>query len=140
MTEEEMQKIVDMIVEELFKRMDAEARAMNEEFIHELPSDEEQIKELGLLLKYYEKIEESMNEQGYATVNELILDLLRHHFDSATPPPPKRKLGVPTPTIYKKTKRDIPKVIKTKEDAERQVKHAGLCKHMMMKGLCKYGC
>jgi hypothetical protein len=38
--------------------MDAEARAMNEEFIHELPSDEEQIKELGLLLKYYEKIED----------------------------------------------------------------------------------
>ena len=58
MTEEEMQKIVDMIVEELFKRMDAEARAMNEEFIHELPSNEEQIKELGLLLKYYEKIED----------------------------------------------------------------------------------
>tara|TARA_Y100000385_G_C12593419_1_gene425695 strand:- start:120 stop:350 length:231 start_codon:yes stop_codon:yes gene_type:complete len=58
MTEEEIQKIVDMIVEELFKRMDAEAKAMNEEFIHELPSNEEQIKELGLLLKYYERVED----------------------------------------------------------------------------------
>ena len=58
MTEEEMQKIVDLIVEELFKRFDAEAKAMNEEFIHELPSNEEQIKELSLLLKYYEKVED----------------------------------------------------------------------------------
>ena len=58
MTEEEMQKIVDLIVEELFKRFDAEAKAVNEEFIHELPSNEEQIKELSLLLKYYEKVED----------------------------------------------------------------------------------
>ena len=58
MTEEEMQKIVDLIVEELFKRFNAEAKAMDEEFIHELPSNEEQIKELSLLLKYYEKVED----------------------------------------------------------------------------------
>lgn len=72
MTEEEMQKIVDMIVEELFKRMDAEARAMNEEFIHELPSNEEQIKELGLLLKYYEKIEDYVHAANvFANIKRL---------------------------------------------------------------------
>ena len=52
MTEEEMQKIVDMIVEQLFIRINDEAKAMNEEFINSLPSNDEQIIELNLLLKH----------------------------------------------------------------------------------------
>jgi len=72
MTEEEMQKIVDLIVEELFKRFDAEAKIMNEEFIHELPSNEEQIKELSLLLKYYEKTEDYKRAANvFATIKRL---------------------------------------------------------------------
>ena len=43
MTEEEMNKIVDMIVEQLFDRMEVKGREMSEEFIHDLPTDEEQI-------------------------------------------------------------------------------------------------
>lgn len=58
MTEEEMNKIVDMIVEQLFIRMEIKGREMSEEFIHDLPTDEEQIEELTLLLKYYERVED----------------------------------------------------------------------------------
>ncbi len=61
MTEEEMNKIVDMIVEQLFIRINEEAKAMNEEFINSLPSNEEQIIELSLLLKHYESSEDYIN-------------------------------------------------------------------------------
>jgi len=61
MTEEEMNKIVDMIVEQLFIRINDEAKAMNEEFINSLPSNEEQIIELSLLLKHYESTEDYTN-------------------------------------------------------------------------------
>ena len=61
MTQEEMQKIVDMIVEQLFIRINDEAKAMNEEFINSLPSNDEQITELNLLLKHYESIEDYTN-------------------------------------------------------------------------------
>ena len=49
-----MQKIVDMIVEQLFIRINDEAKAMNEEFINSLPSNDEQITELNLLLKLFQ--------------------------------------------------------------------------------------
>ena len=58
MTEEEINKIVDMVVEGLFQRMDIEAKAMNEEFINSLPSDEDQIVELNTLLNHYEGSED----------------------------------------------------------------------------------
>jgi len=58
MTEEEINKIVDMVVEGLFERMDVEAKAMNEEFINSLPSNDDQIAELNMLLKHYESLED----------------------------------------------------------------------------------
>jgi len=58
MTEEEINKIVDMIVEQLFMRINKEAQAMNEEFINSLPSNDEQIAELNLLLNHYEGSED----------------------------------------------------------------------------------
>jgi len=67
MTEEEMQKIVDMIVEQLFIRINEEAKAMNEEFINSLPSNDEQIIELSLLLKHYESIEDYTNAANVFT-------------------------------------------------------------------------
>jgi protein-arginine kinase activator protein McsA len=67
MTEEEMQKIVDMIVEQLFIRINDEAKAMNEEFINSLPSNDEQIIELSLLLKHYESIEDYTNAANVFT-------------------------------------------------------------------------
>lgn len=33
--------------------------------------------------EYYERIIKLMREEGYTTVNELLLDLLRHHFDAS---------------------------------------------------------
>jgi len=67
MTEEEMQKIVDMIVEQLFIRINDEAKAMNEEFINSLPSNDEQIIELSLLLRHYESIEDYTNAANVFT-------------------------------------------------------------------------
>tara|TARA_R100000541_G_scaffold28828_1_gene38091 strand:+ start:23 stop:253 length:231 start_codon:yes stop_codon:yes gene_type:complete len=72
MTEEEINKIVDMIVEGLFERMDMEAKAMNEEFINSLPSDEDQIVELNMLLKHYEGLEDYIQAANvFAKIKQL---------------------------------------------------------------------
>jgi len=72
MTEEEINRIVDMIVEGLFERMDMEAKAMNEEFINSLPSDEDQIVELNMLLKHYEGLEDYIQAANvFAKIKQL---------------------------------------------------------------------
>ena len=72
MTEEEINKIVDMIVEGLFERMDMEAKAMNEEFINSLPSNEDQIVELNMLLKHYESLEDYIQAANvFAKIEQL---------------------------------------------------------------------
>ena len=72
MTEEEINKIVDMIVEGLFERMDMEAKAMNEEFINSLPSNEDQIVELNMLLKHYESLEDYIQAANvFAKIKQL---------------------------------------------------------------------
>jgi len=72
MTEEEINKIVDMIVEGLFQRMDMEAKAMNEEFINSLPSDDDQIVELNMLLKHYESLEDYIQAANvFAKIEQL---------------------------------------------------------------------
>jgi hypothetical protein len=72
MTEEEINKIVDMVVEGLFQRMDIEAKAMNEEFINSLPSDYDQIVELNMLLKHYESLEDYIQAANvFAKIKQL---------------------------------------------------------------------
>ena len=72
MTEEEINKIVDMVVEGLFQRMDIEAKAMNEEFINSLPSNEDQIVELNMLLKHYESLEDYIQAANvFAKIKQL---------------------------------------------------------------------
>ena len=72
MTEEEINKIVDMVVEGLFERMDVEAKAMNEEFINSLPSNEDQIVELNMLLKHYESLEDYIQAANvFAKIKQL---------------------------------------------------------------------
>ena len=72
MTEEEINKIVDMVVEGLFQRMDIEAKAMNEEFINSLPSDDDQIVELNMLLKHYESLEDYIQAANvFAKIEQL---------------------------------------------------------------------
>ena len=72
MTEEEINKIVDMVVEGLFERMDVEAKAMNEEFINSLPSDDDQILELNVLLKHYENLEDYIQAASvFAKIEQL---------------------------------------------------------------------
>ena len=81
--------------------------------------------------EYLERIKESLHEEGYATVNELLLDLLRHRFD----------LGVPKKKVHKNIKRELerdPEIARATFLAKaRKVK---LCKHGAMKGNCKFGC
>ena len=72
MTEEEINKIVDMVVEGLFQRMEIEAKAMNEEFINSLPSDDDQIVELNMLLKHYESLEDYIQAANvFAKIKQL---------------------------------------------------------------------
>ena len=72
MTEEEINKIVDMVVEGLFERMDVEAKAMNEEFINSLPSNQDQIVELNMLLKHYESLEDYIQAANvFAKIEQL---------------------------------------------------------------------
>jgi hypothetical protein len=72
MTEEEINKIVDMVVEGLFQRMDIEAKAMNEEFINSLPSNQDQIVELNMLLKHYESLEDYIQAANvFAKIKQL---------------------------------------------------------------------
>ena len=72
MTEEEINKIVDMVVEGLFQRMDIEAKAMIEEFINSLPSDYDQIVELNMLLKHYESLEDYIQAANvFAKIKQL---------------------------------------------------------------------
>ena len=54
MTEEEMEKIADMISNKIFAKIEADTEAFNEEFVDSLPSNEEQIAELQMLLLHYE--------------------------------------------------------------------------------------
>lgn len=58
MTEEEMEKIADMISDRIFAKIEADTVAFNEEFADSLPSNEEQIAELQMLLLHYEKQED----------------------------------------------------------------------------------
>ena len=58
MTEEEMEKIAEMISNRIFAKIEADTIAFNEEFVDSLPSNEEQIAELQMLLLHYEKQED----------------------------------------------------------------------------------
>ena len=58
MTEEEMEKIADMISDRIFAKIESDTIAFNEEFVDSLPSNEEQIAELQMLLLHYERQED----------------------------------------------------------------------------------
>ena len=58
MTEEEVEKIANMISDRIFAKIEADTAAFNEEFVDSLPSNEEQIAELQMLLLHYEKQED----------------------------------------------------------------------------------
>ena len=58
MTEEEMEKIANMISDRIFAKIEADTEAFNEEFADSLPSNNEQIAELQMLLLHYEKQED----------------------------------------------------------------------------------
>ena len=58
MTEEEMKKIAEMISNRIFAKIEEDTAAFNEEFADSLPSNNEQIAELQMLLLHYEKQED----------------------------------------------------------------------------------
>ncbi len=58
MKEEEMEKIANMISDRIFAKIEADTIAFNEDFVDNLPSDEDQILELKMLLNHYEGIED----------------------------------------------------------------------------------
>lgn len=85
--------------------------------------------------EYYERIIKLMQEEGYVTVNELLLDLIRHHYDAGyvtkvvVPPaiPLDVKSLTPTPPFNPP---NVPR-IKTKK-----VDKSGFCPHFL-KGYCR---
>ena len=53
MTEEEIKKIAEMISNRIFAKIEEDTAAFNEEFADSLPSNNEQIAELQMLLLHY---------------------------------------------------------------------------------------
>jgi hypothetical protein len=61
MTEKNMDKLADVIVEKFFERIEADTQAINTEYEYLLPDNETQLAELHLLLKHYEQGEDYIN-------------------------------------------------------------------------------
>jgi len=58
MTEKNMEKLADVIVKRFFDRIDADTRALNDQYEELLPDNETQLRELNLLLSHYERNED----------------------------------------------------------------------------------
>lgn len=58
MTQKNMEKLADVIVKRFFDRIDADTRALNDQYEELLPDNETQLKELNLLLSHYERNED----------------------------------------------------------------------------------
>lgn len=72
MTEKNMEKLADVIVKRFFERIDADTKALNAEYVDLLPDNEEQLKELNLLLSHYEKNEDYTRAANvFATIKKL---------------------------------------------------------------------
>jgi hypothetical protein len=72
MTEKNMEKLADVIVKRFFERIDADTKAMNAEYVDLLPDNEEQLNELHLLLRHYERSEDYINAANvFATIKKL---------------------------------------------------------------------
>jgi len=75
--------------------------------------------------EYYNRIKVNLKDEGYGTINEFLVDLLRHHFDVH---PLKEK----------------PQIIKTPVEAQKKVSdlisNFQICEHGARKGLCRMGC
>lgn len=92
---------------------------------------------------YYSKLKPALNDQGYATVNELLLDLIRHHFDEFKIPI-RHQIDADKKPVVRQSDAVQKNVIKTPEDAIKKVKEKEpeikFCKHGSMVGLCRFGC
>ena len=58
MTQKNMEKLADVIVKRFFDRIDADTRALNDQYEELLPDNETQLRELNLLLSHYERNED----------------------------------------------------------------------------------
>lgn len=58
MTQKNMEKLADVIVKRFFDRIDADTKALNDQYEELLPDNETQLKELNLLLSHYERNED----------------------------------------------------------------------------------
>ena len=58
MTEKNMEKLADVIVKRFFERIDADTKALNDQYEELLPDNETQLRELNLLLSHYERSED----------------------------------------------------------------------------------
>ena len=79
---------------------------------------------------YYQKVKKALPELGYQTVNEMLLDLIRHHFDAGN----GIKQGKPhqidaTPQV---------KIDKKPVKVEKPADVADFCKHGYLKSMCKF--
>ena len=67
-----MEKLADVIVKRFFDRIDADTKAMNANFIDELPDNETQLNELHLLLQHYERGEDYIKAANvFAVIKKL---------------------------------------------------------------------
>jgi len=75
MTEKNMEKLADVIVKRFFDRIDADTKAMNANFIDELPDNETQLNELYLLLRHYERGEDYINAANVFAIIKKLEDI-----------------------------------------------------------------
>ena len=75
MTEKNMEKLADVIVKRFFDRIDADTKAMNANFIDELPDNETQLNELHLLLRHYERSEDYINAANVFAIIKKLEDI-----------------------------------------------------------------
>jgi len=75
MTEKNMEKLADVIVKRFFDRIDADTKAMNANFIDELPDNETQLNELYLLLRHYERSEDYINAANVFAIIKKLEDI-----------------------------------------------------------------
>ena len=82
---------------------------------------------------YYLKIKKALPDTGYQTVNELLLDLLRHHFDAGG-----NGIKKPSHQIDAKPQEKKVKVTIDGKPAPAATAEAKLCKHGYLPRMCKF--
>ena len=83
--------------------------------------------------EYYQKVKKALPEEGYQTVNALLLDLLRHHFDAGNGIKKRKVHHNDAEPQVKVTVDDKPAKVRKPKDTTPTT-----CKHGYIPKMCKF--